>query len=48
MRKQRFGLIQTPDQLRFSYIAILQVYMYMYMYVYNTYIYHSGNYVYIR
>ena len=26
MRKQRLGLIQTPDQLRFSYIAILQVY----------------------
>ena len=25
MRKQRLGLIQTPDQLRFSYIAILQV-----------------------
>lgn len=24
MRKQRLGLIQTPDQLRFSYIAILQ------------------------
>ncbi len=24
MRRQRLGLIQTPDQLRFSYIAILQ------------------------
>lgn len=24
MRKQRLGLIQTADQLRFSYIAILQ------------------------
>ena len=24
LRKQRLGLIQTPDQLRFSYIAILQ------------------------
>lgn len=24
MRKQRMGLIQTHDQLRFSYIAILQ------------------------
>ena len=24
MRKQRLGLIQTPDQLRFSYVAILQ------------------------
>ena len=24
MRKQRLGLIQTPDQLRFSYIAIIQ------------------------
>ena len=24
MRTQRLGLIQTPDQLRFSYIAILQ------------------------
>ena len=24
MRKQRLGLVQTPDQLRFCYIAILQ------------------------
>ena len=24
MRRQRLGLIQTPDQLRFSYIAVLQ------------------------
>ena len=24
MRQQRLGLVQTPDQLRFSYIAILQ------------------------
>ena len=24
MRSQRLGLIQTPDQLRFSYIAVLQ------------------------
>ena len=24
MRKQRYGLIQTPEQLRFSYIAILE------------------------
>jgi hypothetical protein len=24
MRKQRLGLIQTPDQLRFSYVAVLQ------------------------
>ena len=24
MRRQRLGLIQTPDQLRFSYFAILQ------------------------
>ncbi len=24
MRKQRLGLVQTADQLRFSYIAILQ------------------------
>ena len=24
MRQQRLGLIQTPDQLRFSYVAILQ------------------------
>ena len=33
MRKQRFGLIQTPDQLRFSYIAILQVYMHLRLYI---------------
>lgn len=24
MRQQRLGLVQTPDQLRFSYIAVLQ------------------------
>ncbi len=24
MRRQRLGLIQTPDQLRFSYISIIQ------------------------
>jgi len=24
MREQRLGLVQTPDQLRFSYIAVLQ------------------------
>lgn len=24
MRKQRMGLIQTPDQLRFSYLAIIE------------------------
>lgn len=24
MRKQRLGLVQTPDQLRFCYIAVLQ------------------------
>ena len=24
MRKQRYGLIQTPEQLRFSYLAILE------------------------
>lgn len=24
MRKYRMGLIQTPDQLRFSYMAILE------------------------
>lgn len=24
MRKFRMGLIQTPDQLRFSYLAILE------------------------
>lgn len=25
MRKYRMGLIQTPDQLRFSYMAVLEV-----------------------
>ena len=24
MRKYRMGLIQTPDQLRFSYLAIIE------------------------
>ena len=38
MRRQRLGLIQTPDQLRFSYIAILQGAMQLLGFENNVYV----------